>query len=83
MKLPEYALKQGIQVKDPNNSMGDPIEFPSGTLVFPFWNETLLPSHRRDQLKEASRYGKDERLVMCIIGSHWIPLPASNIRSNR
>lgn len=83
MRLPEYCLKQGIQIKDPSNSAGEPIEFKGGTLVFPFWNETLLPSHRRDELKEAQKFDRDEKLVMCMIGRLWVPVPKSNIRSSR
>lgn len=83
MKLPEYSLKKGIQVKDPQNAMSDPLEFPSGTLVFPFWNETLLPGHIREQLNEAKRYAKDSPIVMCLIGRTWVPLPKSNIRSSQ
>lgn len=82
MRLPEYSLKKGIQVKDPSTPHGDPVEFPSGTLVFPFWNETLLPEHVYEQLKEATRYGK-EKLIMCLIGRTWIPLPKQVIRDNR
>jgi len=78
MRLPEHSLRQGVQIKNQNQ---DPVEFPSGTLVFPFWNETLLPPHRREELKEAKRYAKDsEKMIMCIIGSYWLPIPEHNIR---
>lgn len=79
----------------PDAGPDDMVKFPSGTLVFVFWNETLLPSHMKDRLKEGKRSlqysngtnkftGKPEgKLVMCIIGKHWVPVPCTYIRSNR
>lgn len=82
MKLPEYFLKKDISIKDPN-VQADPIIFAAGTLVFPFWNETLLPEHISDELKEQLKFApKNTKYIMCIIGQMWIPVPEDNIRSN-
>lgn len=80
MKLPEYSLKEPVRVIVSNNM--DDIEYPAGTLVFPFWNETLLPEHRREQLKEAQRSTSFGPLVMCIIGRDWVPVSIRKIRKN-
>lgn len=76
MKTAEWYLKKPEAI---TVNMQDRIEIPAGTLVFPFWNETLIPEHRRDELKEAQRYERKEKMVMCIIGIAWLPVRASNI----
>lgn len=95
MKLPEYSLKQVIKYFPPNSGPDDMLEFPTGTLIFVFWNETLLPSHIKSILAENKKgfqhsngmnkfTGKPEgKLVMCIIGKHWVPVPVAYIRSSQ
>lgn len=81
MKLPEYRLKQTIKFSSGNKySNQDDPEFAAGTVVQPFWNETLLPSWRREELKTAKRMYKDP--VMCIVGRHWVPVERENIRKD-
>lgn len=80
MKLPEYSLKQAVKVIVQNNM--DDIEYPPGTLIFPFWNETLLPEHKKMELKETKKMYGTEHIVMCIIGRQWVPVMAKNIRKN-
>lgn len=80
MKLPEYSLKEPVRVIVSNNM--DDVEYPPGTLVFPFWNETLLPEHRLEELKDAQRTSISGPLVMCIIGQDWVPVAAKKIRKN-
>jgi hypothetical protein len=74
MKLPEYSLKSPVQAdKD--------TEFPTGTIIFPFWNEFYVPEHHKQTLKEANRYSlSDSKLIMCIIGTFWVPVKEDNIR---
>jgi hypothetical protein len=79
MKRPEYCLRVPVKIVVQNNM--DDIEYPAGTLVFPFWNETLLPDHRRVQLKEAEKLYSSQ-LIMCIIGVQWVPVTIENIRKN-
>ena len=95
MKLPEYSLKYPVKHRPPDAGFDDEIEFLPGTLVFVFWNETLLPDHIRKLLDESkkpkyidSSYGRapaqpEEKKLMCIIGRHWVLVPKSYIRSNR
>lgn len=81
MKLPEYSLIEGIEVKSPDSS--DPVEFPSGTLVFPFWSEHNLTVERREELRELTKFHpKKDDFVMCIIGRMWVPIDRKNIRKN-
>ena len=84
MKLPTYAIKKAVSV--PTANYNDPqVEFPGGTLVFPFWNTQWLPANRKEELKDAiklnSGWNSGERadLVMCMIGRYWIPIERSNI----
>lgn len=75
MKLPEYSLKEAIELKDD-------IKFDVGTLLFVFWNDFYVPDHRKEELKEAKRYERDnDRIVMCIIGKQWVCIPVSKIRT--
>lgn len=92
MKKPDYALCKEVSIHPKDQNGGDPVVFGSGTLVFPFWNETFLPSHIRKDLEEAkkdARRGMDgflkpkkeeTRLIMCMIGRHWIVIPISYIK---
>jgi hypothetical protein len=94
VKLPEYSLKQSIRFFPPSGGPDDMVEFHPGTLLFVFWNETLLPDHIRKRLDENKKSiqhtngtnkftGKAEgKLIMCIIGKHWVPVPSTYIRSN-
>ena len=82
MKLPEYSIKREIIVTEIANGQGDPMKFPAGTLVFPFWNENNLPSHIFDILKNHNRWNKEQLYIMCVIGVHWVPVLKENIRSN-
>ena len=84
MKLPTYYIKEAVYVDSPH--LNDPnTEFPPGTLVFPFWNPQWLPSHRREELKQAIklRTGWNDPnvadLVMCLIGSYWVAVERSII----
>jgi len=95
MKLPEYSLKYKLMFVPQDAGPDNMVEFPSGTLLFVFWNETLLPSHIRQRLSEGKKFlqysngtnkftGKPEgKLLMCIIGKHWVPVPVSYIRSSQ
>lgn len=78
MKLPEYFLKEPVQVFN-GSGQQDQIEFPPGTLVFPFWNETLLPPHRRKEFREATSLSKKSDYVMCIIGREWVVIERKKI----
>jgi hypothetical protein len=81
VKLPEYTLKQEVQIHQTNTN--DPIEFPIGTLIQPFWNEDHLPDHIKEQLKEAGRYRiTKSKLIMCLIGRTWTAVPEEYIRTN-
>lgn len=81
MKLPEYSLKQAIQL--PNRNNNDVTEFKSGTLIRPFWNEDFLPDHIKQELKEVSRFRlKTQKYIMCLIGQTWVPVYEDNIRSS-
>jgi hypothetical protein len=81
MKLPENSLKAGIEIK---SGMGDPVQFPAGTLLFAFWNEDYVPAERYEELKEARRYHRgQDKLIMCIIGTYWVAIPESSIRRGR
>lgn len=83
MKLPEYSLKGGVEYKAMDSGQDPAVEFAAGTLVFPFWNETLLPKHRFDELKKYMRFMPPEKqMVMCIIGRYWVPVPKEMIRRN-
>lgn len=83
MKLPTYALKEAISISTPNYN--DPhVEFPSGTLVFPFWNPQWLPKHRKEELEAEAKNltgwnSPKPDMVMCLIGPHWVPVLRSNI----
>jgi hypothetical protein len=86
MRVPEYSLKQGLEYRDPT-TQGDPIEFPAGTLIFPFWSEFNLPQHIREEFQKntISKSGTVEiqnPFVMCIIGRLWIPVTRNNIRKS-
>lgn len=83
MKLPEYTLKKSVTIAD--GLMSDVVEFPAGTLVFPFWNEEYVPPHRKKELEEARRfqYKDAARLIMCIIGTRWVPVEEDKIRKNQ
>lgn len=79
MKLPEYSIIKEISI----NSQSDPLEFPSGTLVFVFWSEHNLPSHKKEEMQEYVKYlPEKEKYVMCIIGQQWLPIHRNNIRKN-
>lgn len=92
MGTPEYALKEDIDYRESPGA--DPIIFKAGTLVFVFWNDTLLPKHRREELGKArgeiTKYHEghwmytpppvNANMVMCIIGKTWIPIDKKNIR---
>ena len=82
MKLPEYSLKKGVSIKNPN-SPTDSIEFASGTLIQPFWSEHNLPKYIRDALNEHTRFmPKDKVYIMCLIGRLWVPVLKQDIRKN-
>lgn len=81
MKLPEYSLKKDISI--PTGPHSDPIEFPSGTLIMPFWSEHNLPSHIRDQFKEHTKFmPREKHYIMCLIGRTWVPILKQDIRKN-
>lgn len=75
MRHPEFSLKQTVTITSDNQEK----VFLPGTLVHPFWNETLLPDHRLEQLKEATKH-KVGNYVMCIIGIEWVAVEAEQIR---
>lgn len=83
MKLPEYTLKREITIPDGFPSFQS-TTFLSGTLIFPFWNEDYVPDHRYDELVEARKFRQkdSDRLIMCLIGTRWVPVEQSNIRKN-
>jgi hypothetical protein len=93
MKKPDYSLSKEIQYTPPNGNQDDSVEFPAGTLVFPFWNEAYIPSHIKevfDKIKKGSGMflsvgkGDDAKdLVMCIIGRKWVPVPKKCIKEVR
>jgi hypothetical protein len=80
MKLPEYSLKQPLQI--PCKNSNDVVEFPIGTLIQPIWNEDYIPDHAKELLKEQRLYmfNQDSKLIMCIIGTTWYPVREENIR---
>ena len=81
MKLPEYSLRKGVSIS--NGPTADPIEFPAGTLIQPFWSEHNLPSHIRDQLKQHTKtFFKEKVFIMCLIGRTWVPVSKEDIRKN-
>lgn len=81
MKLPEYTLKQVLKIHQMNTN--DTVDFPIGTLIQPFWNEDHLPTHIKEQLKEAKKYGSHRgKLIMCLIGRTWAAVSEENIRIN-
>lgn len=82
MKLPEYSLKQGIEYH-PDGQQGDAIEFPSGTLIQPFWSPHNLTNEIRDELNKAQKGLIKDLLVMCLIGRFWIIVRRDNIRESR
>jgi hypothetical protein len=81
MKLPEYSIKKDISISTGLNS--DPIEFPAGTLCFPFWSDHNLPKHIREELNEQVKFKKNgDQYVMCLIGRTWVSVLKQDIRSS-
>lgn len=82
MKLPEYSIIKEVSYQPPGSNV-DPVGFPGGTLIMPFWSRHNLPTHIRDKFEEHIKYlPEKEKYVMCLIGRTWIPVLTSNIRRN-
>ena len=90
MKLPEFALAKDISFRPQGGGTNDDILFPAGTLVFPFWNKTLLPQHIRKILDDAQNlanrsWANDKpanlEMIICVIGKYYIPVYRSYIRN--
>lgn len=82
MKRPDYILKQAVSHR-PAGPMTDEVEFPAGTLVFPFWAEHYIPEHIKEKLKNTEFARENDPLITCIIGTHWLLIFKSNIREVR
>jgi len=83
MRHPEYSIIKEVAINN-QSLQGDPIEFPSGTLVFVFWSEHYIPSHKKEEMEEFLKYiPEKEMYVMCIIGQYWVPVHRKNIRKNQ
>jgi hypothetical protein len=63
--------------------MADPIEFISGTLIFPFWNDFFVPKHVREDLEAKTHYQPPGTYIICLIGQTWAYVEANNIREIR
>lgn len=81
MKLSEYSLKKDVSIF--TGPLSDPIQFPAGTLIQPFWSEGNLPNHIIEQLNEHRKIMHSKSVyIMCMIGMFWVPVLKEDIRSS-
>jgi len=69
MKRPTYYIREGVKEGE--------TEFPPWTMIQPI-NDYNLPDHHREKILDMNKY-LDDKYVMCIIGTLWVPVRKSNI----